>query len=570
MSGGLMPELTRRRALLLTSSGLAANLLAACSAAAPATPPPPATSTPAPPAIVGAAPATATPVAPPRAATAAAAATSATSRQVKTGGILRLGLPIDLSSLEPHILTGGHFDTIWHVWDRLIQYNSQLEPQPMLAESWEVSSDQKQIKFNLRKGVQWHSGRELTSEDVKWNLVRVRDPKIAAAQLASLSNFYQEFETPDKYTIVFKSDTPRQSSATFDYLEFFNMAEPESLQGPDAKTKAVGTGPFMFTEWMPGAHLSLARNPNYWQSGRPYLDGMRVSVGLDAQTMVTQFEAGALDAMRTAPVRDFVRLKADPTYQSLVHPNTGAMYFMGVNVAAPPLDDKRVRQALNYAINRERFTDTVLQGISGPPFSLPWNAAALAYEEGKRNFYTFDLDKAAALLKAAGVTKLDVDIVAQVAPSELVDFQTIYQSDLARIGINLNTIQLTSASWQAQMTPRKYMGNERYLFTTGTQYAQLKTPVMMFTSSPLWTTSAANQEGFHSERYTQLVNDLVAGTDTAALRQTLSHINDLILDESFMIMFASNPPRITLRPAMQGVTTVMHEAFTFTDTWFDA
>jgi ABC-type transport system substrate-binding protein len=143
--------------------------------------------------------------------------------QPRSGGTLRLGMPIDHSSLEPHILTTGHFDTIWHVWDRLIQYNAQLEPQPMLAESWDVSSDQKQLKFNLRKGVAWHSGREFTSDDVKWNLLRVRDPRVAASQLAGVSNFYDSFETPDKNTIIFRSDTPRQASTTFDYLEFFDM-----------------------------------------------------------------------------------------------------------------------------------------------------------------------------------------------------------------------------------------------------------------------------------------------------------------------------------------------------------
>jgi peptide/nickel transport system substrate-binding protein len=244
------------------------------------------------------------------------------------------------------------------------------------------------------------------------------------------------------------------------------------------------------------------------------------------------------------------------------------MYFLGVNVAAPPLDDKRVRQALNYAIDRRRFADTVLQGINGASFSLPWNSAALAYEASKRDFYTFDLDKAASLLRDAGVSNLNLDIVAQVAPPELIDFETIYQADLAKIGITVNTIQLSAATWQAQMTPRKYAGNERYVFSTGTQYAQLKTPVMMFTSSPLWTTTPANQEAFHDDRYTQLINDLVAATDASALKQTLSQLNDFVLDQSFMIMFAPNPPRITLRQSVQGVATVMHEAFSFTDTRF--
>jgi ABC-type transport system substrate-binding protein len=115
--------------------------------------------------------------------------------------------------------------------------------------------------------VQWHSGREFTSEDVKWNLLRVRVPKSPSVGFRNQSNW-------------------------------FNTIDPVTVEGPDAKLKAVGTGPFVFTEWAQGDHILLTKNKNYWQTGRPYLDEVRVSILKDAQAMVAQLEGGAIDLIK--------------------------------------------------------------------------------------------------------------------------------------------------------------------------------------------------------------------------------------------------------------------------------
>src|SRR6185437_7350369 len=114
--------------------------------------------------------------------------------------------------------SGAGYDTIWSIYDRLTQYDASAKPQPMLAESWETAPDFKQIRFNLRKGVQWHSGREFTSDDVKWNLLRVRDPKVASGAYVNWSNWFTNIELPDKYTVVLASDQPRPTM--FDFFEW--------------------------------------------------------------------------------------------------------------------------------------------------------------------------------------------------------------------------------------------------------------------------------------------------------------------------------------------------------------
>ena len=144
----------------------------------------------------------------------------------------------------------------------------------MLAESWELSSDSRQIKLNLRKGVTWHSGREFTSDDVKWNMEWVRNPKIASGALVGQSNWFNVIETPDKHTIILKSDEPRP--AVFDFFEVFNIIDREVAEGPNANATVGGTGPFSWAEWTSGVRIRLVKNKNYWASGKPYLDEVHV------------------------------------------------------------------------------------------------------------------------------------------------------------------------------------------------------------------------------------------------------------------------------------------------------
>src|SRR6185436_2256327 len=148
--------------------------------------------------------------------------------------------------------------------------------------------------------------------------------------------------------VMLKSDTPRPG--IFDGLENFNIVDKVSLESPEAKSKIVGTGPFQLVEWSTGDHFTLARNKNYWQSGRPYLDSLVVNIR-NQQSMAVQLESGALDSAKNLAIDDFVRLKADPNFQSVIHPSGGSFFSIGMNAAHPPLNDKRVRQAMSYAMD---------------------------------------------------------------------------------------------------------------------------------------------------------------------------------------------------------------------------
>jgi peptide/nickel transport system substrate-binding protein len=471
-------------------------------------------------------------------------------------------LPIDITTLDGHesIIP---YEPTWLALDTLAAYDDQLQPRPMLAESWDISSDFRQIKLNLRRGVQYHTGREFTSDDVQYNLVRAQDPKRGGLQLGPRAQWFSpQVDLPDKYTAVLTSDVPRP--LMFDLFEYFNMVDKDTVEGPDAKTKLVGTGPFQFIEWVQGDHITLKKNPNYWQSGRPYLDGIAFSIAKDPQAMVAQLEAGRFDIAWRPSLTDLQRLGQDPKYQSLTHPNSGYVWTIGTNLRNPPLDNKTVRQAMNFAIDRQRISDTVTHGAY-PPVSLPWGPGTPGYEAAKEHFYTFDLEKARGLLDQAGVSAASFDFVVQNSgTAEFSQVAEIYQADLAKLGIQLNIKVLDSNVYLDQVNNGKNNG-----ISMGTSsYAQLEPATMFTTGRGL--DPKSNNSGFSSDRYTQLVGSANTETDPAKRKQLYSMLNDILLDESFVMFVAKAPPSILTSARVHGIGHTLHASFTYTDAWLDA
>jgi len=406
--------------------------------------------------------------------------------------------------------------------------------------------------------VQWHTGREFTSEDLKWNLLRVRDPKSPSVGFRNQSNWFTTIDTPDKSSIVLKSEQPRP--ALFDLFEYLNIIDPVTMDGPDAKLKAVGTGPFVFTEWAQGDHILLTKNKSYWQTSRPYLDEVRVTIVKDPQAMVAQLEGGVVDLIKAPPLRDAARLGADPLYRVVTHPASAQHFQQGVNTLVPPLDNKKVRQALNYALDRKRFAESALLG-TGQPIALPWLPSSPAYDAQKRNAYAFDLDKARSLLSDAGASNLSFEFLPLGDYPELSQMAQIYQNDLAKIGVTMSIKNLESAAFYDSVNGRKYQG----LYSTTNTYAQVE-PLTIFTTSRVFDPSS-NNSGFRTDEYVKLIDQAGSEPDAAKRRQLYTSLNDLLLDESFSMILTEFRPRLLTRSTVNDVGYTLHEAFSYTNTW---
>ncbi len=217
-------------------------------------------------------------------------------------------------------------------------------------------------------------------------------------------------------------------------------------------------------------------------SGRPYLDGIKSPIIRDASAMIVQLESGAIDVADNPPITDDNRLKSDPRFRALNNLKDGQYFALGTNTTIAPFDNKVVRQALRFAIDRQRMNDVALGG-PGQPKVLPWLAGSPAYDETKLGANGFDLDKAAALLKQAGVSGFSMDLLPLGTWAQLETVCQIYQADLGKIGISANIVKPDFARWLDQVSNQKYNG----MFATSDSRAQL---------SPLTWLSAAGADPY--------------------------------------------------------------------------
>jgi peptide/nickel transport system substrate-binding protein len=544
---GQSSGLSRRRALQLLGVGPGAILLSACATAVPpASPtPPPATS------------AAATGVSPSQPTVAVAARATQASGAPKSGGMLRALQAGDLASLDGHYYTTGNGLSIWIIYETLTVYDDNLKPQPALAESWEQSPDGTQISVTLRKGVQFHTGRELTSDDVIYNLNRILDFKLTAGIITGFVPPETTWVAKDKYTVNITTKKPW--AAVFDFFQVLNIIDKDTAEGPDAKSKAVGTGPFTFVEWVQGDHVTYGKNKNYWQSGQPYLDGITLGLAKDQQSMVAQFEAGAADFVVNPPLRDYARLVADPQYQAIELPNPAAFWMLQPNSTRAPMTDRRVRQALNYAVNRQRMVDTVLLGLSKPQ-ALPWPAGSPASEPQKNGSYAFDLDKAKSLLTDAGATSWTLDLLHSSVSLEAAGFAQIYQADLGKIGVNGVIRSLEPAALLDAWHTQNYG-----LYFASDPWANLE-PVTQFTSGST-TNYRGNNGGFLDDTYSQLVQSAATEPDADKRKQLYAQLNDFLLDAAFVFPLASRQTRALARTNLHDVGHRRNEMYTFQRAW---
>jgi peptide/nickel transport system substrate-binding protein len=547
---------SRRGFLKIVGLGAAMPLLAACQAT-PGTPAP--TRPPAAPATQPTtAPVGAPTTAAPAPTTVAAAPTTPPAASPKPGGTLKAMQAGDLSSVDGHYYTPGSGLSAWIVFDTLTEYDDNLKPQPALAESWDQSSDSKQISLTLRKGVTFHSGREVTSDDIIYNLNRILDFKLTAGIITGFVPPNTQWAARDKYTVTITTEKPWIN--VFDFLQVLNILDQNSPEGPRGKTTAVGTGAFSMVEWVQGDHVTYAKNKDYWRTGKPLLDQIVLNIAKDQQAMPVQLEAGQVDFIVNPTIQDFVRLSDDPTkYQGLELPNPAAFAMMQPNSTLPPMDNKLVRQALNWAIDRQRMADTVQLGRVKIQ-DLPWPPASPASEPQKNNLITFNLDKAKSLLQQAGVSNFDLDLLYSAVSATAAQQAQIYQSDLAKIGVNgiIRTLQPAALldAWHTQTYG---------LYFAGDPWANLE-PLTQFTSGST-TNYRGNNGGYLSDGYTKLVEAAAGEVDPAKRKQIYSQLNDFLLDEAFVYPLWSNITRAVAKSNLKDLGHRRNEMWTFYNAW---
>ena len=247
---------------------------------------------------------------------------------------------------------------------------------------------------------------------------------------------------------------------------------------------------------------------------------------------------------------------------TLVSNISGNNFLFGLNLGIPPLEDKRVRQALNWALDRKRFSDTFLYG-TGVAQSLPWPTNSPAFEASKQNFYSFDLDKARSLLAEAGVSNLELDCNVLSTWPQLVSFAPVYQADLAKIGVKLNVRVLELAIWVDEAVNRKYKG----MYLANSSFAQLEPSSTL--NNGRATDPNSNNSLFKNDRYSELIASASSEPDAAKRKTMYAELNDIMLDESFILWLAASPPTLVTRPNIHGIEPSAHDGFYYHNAWIE-
>jgi peptide/nickel transport system substrate-binding protein len=361
---------------------------------------------------------------------------------------LVLGMVLEPPHLDPTAGAAAAIDEVVYtnVFEGLTKIGPTGEVLPGLAESWEISEDGKSYTFKLRSGVKFHDGTDFNAEDVKFSLERAIAPDTVNAQ----KGLFAQIGTVEVVDLATVKITLKQPQGGF----LYNLGWGDAVMvGAESvatnKEKPVGTGPFRFEKWARGSSITLVKNPVYW--GEPVsLEKAEFRIIPDAAAAVPALLSGDVQAFPNAPVGDALdQIKAD-TRLKVVIGSTEGETILSMNNKKAPFDNKLVRQAISYALNREEIIAGASEGGLGIPIGSHFAPHNPAYTD-LTGTYPHDLEKAKALLKEAGFENGITATLKMPPPQYARRGGEVVAAELAQIGINVELIPVEWAQWLEQV-----------------------------------------------------------------------------------------------------------------------
>jgi peptide/nickel transport system substrate-binding protein len=370
----------------------------------------------------------------PAAAPSAPAAAEVSEAAAPEGGTLTLSLGEDFTTFHPYFdVSTRYFKPIF--FEPPIRISDEGDFEPWLAESWELSDDKMSVTLKLREGIKFHNGREMTADDVIWSFDLARNADLGH----HLSDRFQTAESATKIddtTVQLNYSEP--TASILDGLARMYIFPQEALD--TIETVPVGTGPFKFEEWIPGDSMTATAFEDYWREGEPKLDKIVIKPLPDAQSRMVNLKAGTIDALVNVPLLEVASLREEPG-MVVGKPDPGFSFWAFImNVNRPPFDDVRVRQAMNYALDRQKLVDSVFYGESDT-IVVPYAPTSWAYPEDLADYYSYDPERAKELLAEAGYPDgFSTQMLIRGTNDEHLAQAQVYQQDLAAVGIDVELL----------------------------------------------------------------------------------------------------------------------------------
>lgn len=405
---------------------------------------------------------------------------------------------------------------------------------PGLAESWKVSEDGLSYTFNLKKGVKFHDGTPVTTEDWIWSILRLRDAG-PESPWSYLAHAVKEVSAPDEDTLVISLSEPYApflSNLTNPALSVQSKKHFEKVGAEAFRDSPMGTGPYYFAEWELNQRYILKKNPYYHVEGKPVASEFRFIVVPDDNTRIMQLQAGQVDVVRDLPHNRIDELASYPGLAVDTEPST-EQRFVNFNVTFPPLDDVRVRNALRLATDKQAIIKMVLFGHGSPVFGVFPRVDTFYNKKLKDPGY--DVAKARALLKDAGQEKgFKLEIIYSSGNSVMENIATVLKEQWAKVGVDLQLVPLEGPTVSASFQNLKHQVT---MLRWSTDTAD---PVGFTSFIADYDASHGFHTGWKNERVTQLAHAAEKELDVEKRRGMYEEIQQILFDECPMYPLYEN------------------------------
>jgi len=355
----------------------------------------------------------------------------------QSGGVLQIGIETEPVGFDPNLVTAfASFRILENVYDGLLKYDENMNLIPNIAEKYEVP-DPNTLIFTIRDDVYFHSGQRLTVEDVLYTFERIMDKEVGSPAAAYYSEV-ENIEVLDSKRIQFKLKVPMANTLLINFASTNSAIVSKEFvkAGNNLQLKTNGTGPFFISEYVPGDHITLEKNSNYFIPEQPYLDKIVFRIIPEEISRVTALRNGDVDLIE---IKEPLTLRSLQSNSFKIYRQPVLSYYLlGFNTTREPLNNPRVRSALSLAIDREEIINMVAFGegtVTGPmnPTVQPWAISPENFEE-----YEYNPEKAKSILAEVGYPNgFEFNIV--VASRYNFDkIAQVIQSQLSKIGVKVN------------------------------------------------------------------------------------------------------------------------------------
>jgi len=471
---------------------------------------------------------------------------------------------VDALNFDPTGFATGNEPYQHQMYDTLVRVDIHDNPTPALAESWKWDQAGTTLTLNLRRGARFHTGREITAADIKFTFDRHMDPAVGANLRSNLNAAVRDVVVLNAQTVAFLFKQP--APGFFDTLSVFYIQNKDVID--QIKTKGAGSGPFMLAEWQPGNMFRLQRNPAYWQVGAPLLDQIVVNVVGDPEAQVAMLLAGQADVIKRFSGVLAPRLQNNPDLTIIRAALGASTSYVMMNVGRKPFDNKRIREAIAFAIDRNTITTTAYPYGEGVPAAQPWPPESWAYDAKVAALVKFDLAQAKRLLAEAGMssgfrTSMNVS-VPDYAPGSK-DAAQVLQSTLKQLGVDAEI-----RVYEANEARKRIFDSDFDMLLH--QYTGALTDPGYNISSHTFGPGVNPQDSFSrftSPEYAKLVLQAGSALDRSKRRALYSQLDRVIIDEAFVNPTVFRYVLFGTRKRVQGFATDLSGYPYLVGTWLN-